>query len=135
MSRQREIPVIFRKWPESEGGGVIALFPTALGTSDYYTCDSYETIGQHGSADPVGVIERTKPAKPSEYADLLAELKSIGYRNLKIYQKYQRSFLDRRRAELARLHTYTEKTRVQRKRKVKPSRRQDNSPVSLRGIR
>jgi len=98
-----KLPVIFRKWPESEGGDIIALFPTMTGTNDPYTCNSYEHVGQHGSAEPIGVIQRTKLAKPSEYADLLKELHQIGYRNLDVKQKYQHSYLEDRRRELARM--------------------------------
>lgn len=94
-------PVIFRKWPTGEGGDVIALFPTLLGTMDPYTCSSYEAVGQHGAADPWGVINRTKSAKPSEYADLKEELeKSIGYDDLVVYQRLQSSFLEERKRAL-----------------------------------
>ena len=41
--------VLFRKWPDSEGGGIIALFPYLAGTSDLATCESYEHAGQHGA--------------------------------------------------------------------------------------
>jgi len=94
-------PVMFRKWPEKEGGGIIALFPTEPGTSDPYTCDSYESIGRHGSADPVGVIRATKPAKPAEYADLMKELHSIGYRNLVVYHRYQYGWIGVVKAKIA----------------------------------
>jgi len=99
-------PVIFRKWkprPEyaEEGGDIIALFPTELGTNDPYTCSSYQHVGQHGSAEPLGVIQGTKLAKPSEYADLLKELKGIGYDDLKVYQRYQDDFLAERKRKLA----------------------------------
>jgi hypothetical protein len=94
-------PVIFRKWPENEGGDVIALFPTLLGTMDPYTCSSYERVGQHGAADPWEVITRTKSAKPDEYADLKEELeKSVGYDDLVVYQRLQSSFLEERRRTL-----------------------------------
>ena len=41
-------------------------------------------MGQHGTADYAHVISRTKPAKPEEYEDLLAELKTRGYDNLRV---------------------------------------------------
>lgn len=99
-------PVIFRKWYRKEDGAgegndIIALFPTELGTNDPYTCFSYEHIGQHGSAEPIGIIQRTKAAKPAEYADLLAELKGVGYDDLKVYAKYQYDFLRERERKLA----------------------------------
>ena len=72
--------VLFRKWPESEGGGIIALFPYLAGTtSDLATCESYEHAGQHGAADLAGVMELTRPATPDEYAALHAELTHAPY--------------------------------------------------------
>jgi hypothetical protein len=71
--------VIFRKWPASEGGGIIALFPYVPGTNDPFTCQSYEHVGQHGSADCRGVVGRTVPATPGEYAPLRRELESYPY--------------------------------------------------------
>lgn len=100
----RETPVIFRKWPAKDGGDVIALFPANPGTPDPYTCDSYQHIGQHGSAEPHGVMRVTTPAKPAEYASLRRELEGApyGYR-LKIYSRLQSSFLKMRRDELAKM--------------------------------
>lgn len=94
-------PVMFRKWSKAEGGSIIALFPTILGTNDPYTCSSYEHIGQHGSAEPVGLIQRTTKATPAEYKDLMKELHSIGYRNLVVYDRYQHDWLENRRKQLA----------------------------------
>lgn len=72
--------VLFRKWPESEGGGVIALFPYQAGTtSDLAACESFEHAGQHGAADLAGVMELTGPATPDEYAALYAELTGAPY--------------------------------------------------------
>lgn len=69
--------VIFRKWPKSEGGDVIALFPCDPATNEY-DCDSYQHIGQHGAAS-LDLVWRTKLAKPEEYADLKRELESAPY--------------------------------------------------------
>jgi hypothetical protein len=77
-------PVIFRKFPESEGGEVIALFPYDK-EGDYGQMGSYMHTGQHGAASHM-LVYRTKPAKPAEYASLKAELEGIGYR-LKVLQK------------------------------------------------
>lgn len=66
--------VIFRQWPN---GDVIALFPEVPATRDGYTCQSYEHVGQHGSANLAAVIKATKPAV--DYADIAAELVRIGY--------------------------------------------------------
>lgn len=66
--------IIFRKWVGS--GGIIALLPD--NPSNPGMVDMYEHIGQHGEGSP-GIIRATALAKPQEYADLLAELKQIGY--------------------------------------------------------
>jgi len=108
-------PVIFRKWPEREGGEVIALFPTLVGTMNPYTCMSYLHIGQHGSTDLQEVVWVTKPAKPAEYADLLEELKSIGYDDLVIYQKLQYRWIDERRKALAEYSQPTRKPKTKSK--------------------
>jgi len=46
------------------------------------------------------VMRMSKPAKPSEYADLLAEMKQVGYDDLKVYNRLQYWFLDARRENL-----------------------------------
>jgi hypothetical protein len=72
--------VIFRKWPAREGGGIIALFPyESASVVNPYVCQSYEHVGQHGAADCQGVISRTRPASPDEYAALMRELESAPY--------------------------------------------------------
>ena len=71
--------VIFRKW-RAEPKTVIALFPYEPGTPDPATCQSYEHMGQHGSADPSGVIYATRPATQEEYGSLRRELESAPYR-------------------------------------------------------
>ena len=124
-------PVIFRKWPKREGGDVIVLFPTLVGTMDPYTCESYEHVGQHGSADPQAVVWATKPAKPAEYADLLEELKSIGYDDLVIYQKLQYRWIDERRKALAEYSRPAKKPKT----KSKTTKRKSKSPSGLRGLR
>ncbi len=126
-------PVIFRKWSESEGGGIIAIFPTELGTNDPYTSSSYEHIGQHGAADPVGLIQRTKPAKPSEYADLMTELESVGYDDLKVVQRLSPDYLTIRRKKIAGDYSVSKpKTKKPAKRK---STRSKSQGTSIRGIR
>jgi hypothetical protein len=101
-----EIPattlVIFRKWPKSEGGGILALFPYDPGTNDPYTCSCYEHIGQHGSANPGMCIAATKPAKPEEYANLKAELESEPYNYvLVVRRRLPSDAVDVRRKQLA----------------------------------
>jgi len=78
--------VIFRKW--NKGGAIIAILPDEP-TRGYPIVGAYEHVGQHGDADYWGILERTKPAQPAEYHDLLEELKSIGYEP-RIMQKLNR---------------------------------------------
>ena len=70
--------VVFRMW-RGKGGTAIALFPV-LGADENGRCESYEHVGQHGAADYDLVMSKTRPAKPSEYKDLLCELQRIGYK-------------------------------------------------------
>ena len=65
--------VIFRKFPE---GDVIALFPEQ--NEGRGTINSYMTVGQHSEASKA-LISELKPASPEEYADLMSELKKVGY--------------------------------------------------------
>ena len=60
-------------------GDVIALFPQISASVSGELCGSYMHIGQHGGATPQLVINRTRLAKPKEYAPLLKELRKIGY--------------------------------------------------------
>nr|DAX32125.1 MAG TPA: hypothetical protein [Caudoviricetes sp.] len=76
--------VIFRKF--KQGGDIIALFPEQ-GNKKNLMVGSYMRVGQHSDADYIGVIAATTPAKESEYAELLAELKSIGYDDLQITRR------------------------------------------------
>ena len=89
--------VVFRRWPGSSGGDIIALFPAQ--PADYLGrfCDAYEHIGQHGGADYYGVIEETNPVSDDEAADLIRELERIGYR-LKSIKRVSRKHHDARRA-------------------------------------
>jgi hypothetical protein len=69
--------VIFRK---DKDGEIFALFPELPGTNESHTCQSYQHIGQHGSADYTHCIRATSPAKLEEYNELHKELTRIGYR-------------------------------------------------------
>jgi hypothetical protein len=77
MKTQR---VIFRKWKGN--GDVIAYFPDQ---PDGPFIMSYQHVGQHGGATYPN--RDTIPATPEEYAPLLAELRSIGYDNLRIVSR------------------------------------------------
>jgi len=69
--------VVFRQWRHS--GDVIALFPELPADLGGDCCDSYEHCGQHGGADYHHVVRQTKPCSPDDAADLVAELRTIGY--------------------------------------------------------
>lgn len=78
--------VVFRKWPN---GQIIALFPEVKHTGPY--CSSYEPVGQHGGADYTGVVGRTSPATPREYAELKSELENHCKYVLEVKQRWQRN--------------------------------------------
>jgi hypothetical protein len=83
--------VVFRRWPKSQGGGIIALFPDIPSDSAGRFCLSYEHVGQHGGADYQGLIGITKPVQESseELENLTEELQGRGY-NLKIIHRRAR---------------------------------------------
>ena len=76
--------VMFRK---EKGGNIYAVFPY-LSWQRNYEVMGYAHMGQHQSCQWDYVIEKTKPAKPKEYANLYRELSSIGYR-LKVIKRAQ----------------------------------------------
>jgi hypothetical protein len=80
--------VIFRKW---RNGDIIALFPEISTDVHNWFCQSYEHVGQHGSADYSGVVYNTVPATPDEYCNLLQELKAIGYDDLIVRKRFNRT--------------------------------------------
>lgn len=81
--------VVFRRWKD---GDIIALFPDAPWSRYDYSTTSYMHVGQHGAADYAGVIAATRPARENEYRDLLAELKAIGYTDLRVVQRARPKF-------------------------------------------
>ncbi len=94
-------PVIFRKYPNSRGGEVVALFPEEPASEDGRTCACYVHVGQHGEADPSHVVAATRPAKPEEYADLKAELEAPPYRyKLRVCARLNHTFAAARRIAL-----------------------------------
>ena len=82
--KTNQIRVVFRRW---KNGDVIALFPDISADNLNRYCESYEHVGQHSGADYKGVIKQTTPATENEYSSLLAELRRIGYDNLKIVKR------------------------------------------------
>ena len=81
--------VVFRKWKD---GDIIALFPDEPWSRCDYSTTSYMHVGQHGAADYAGVIADTRPAREEEYHDLLAELKTIGYTDLRVVKRARPKF-------------------------------------------
>lgn len=83
MAKRRNkesVPVLFRA--ERSGqfkGDVTAVFPCE---KEYRPGDvtCYAHIGQHGACSLQWMLQKTRPAKPSEYAALAAELRQIGYK-------------------------------------------------------
>ena len=57
-------------------GTILAYFPRTLHNAMSMTC--YAHIGQHSQAAPE-YVRKLKKATPEQYADLKAELESIGY--------------------------------------------------------
>jgi hypothetical protein len=70
------IPVIFRC--DRNGSHVTAVFPTLPSDARGYEMTCYEHIGQHSGCSH-DWYRTTRPASLGEYADLSAELQSIGY--------------------------------------------------------
>ena len=92
------LPVIFRAEKSGEHKGeVTAVFPTQPGnsSSDFTV---YAHLGQHGVGTFPWYQQRTRAAKPSEYAPLLRELRQIyeqsPYKDdrvrLKVYSRFTR---------------------------------------------
>lgn len=74
--------IIFRKWKDN--GDIIALFPDlnySNGCANKGNIMSYMHVGQHGEASEAILRNRglLVTATKEESADLLAELKRIGY--------------------------------------------------------
>lgn len=93
--------VIFRIWPKSKGGDVIALFPQHAATAGKPEhCLSYQHIGQHGGADLFGLTCDLRLATPEEYADLKSELESLGY-SLRVCKRTNETDRMMRERELA----------------------------------
>ena len=87
---------IFRKFPE---GDIIALFPEIPGTNQYWTCQSYQHIGQHGACDTIHITMITKPTTKEESAGLFNELKRIGY-DMKVIKRFRYSHMITRMEQL-----------------------------------
>lgn len=92
--------VIFRVDERDNQKEIIAVFPELAGDMNAYkTCGGYVHMGQHVtiSAD---IPDWTRPATPEEYQDLLAELVSIGYDDLRVVKKMTRQDLEKRKEQV-----------------------------------
>jgi hypothetical protein len=85
--------VVFRMDRE---GVVFALFPDLPADYQGVYCTCYQHIGQHCAADYYGCIRHSRPATPTEFADLLAELTQRGY-EMTIKRRASSAMHDRRR--------------------------------------
>jgi hypothetical protein len=92
--------VIFRRWKGARHTSAIALFPEIPATVNPAHCLSYETIGQHGAADPQYIMFDTRPAKGGGVERLRAELERAGY-ELQEIKRLPRRALEIRRAALS----------------------------------
>ena len=98
--REPKTLVIFRVWRNGYGkSDVIALFPTIPADADSRFCLSYEHIGQHGAAEPLGVVQATRPATKREAQPLLRELRKIGY-NLQVVARLRSCHYEARKSAL-----------------------------------
>jgi len=77
--------VVFRKFKDD--GALIALFPEVPWNAGKGTVTSYMHVGQHGDACYGHVIAASRPAREEEYRPLLAELKSLGYDDLRVMMR------------------------------------------------
>jgi hypothetical protein len=99
LLKDEQTRIIFRVDERDKGFEVIAVFPAMAGDMNpYRTCAGYMHIGQHTTIS-VDVMSWTRPAKPEEYKNLLAELVSVGYDNLKIMKRFTRQDLESRKAQ------------------------------------
>lgn len=77
---QRTTIVVFRKWNQTNGGDIIALFPEEVAAMDSSVCSSYMHLGQHSAASVnLCSSRRTVRAREDEYKDLAKELTDLGY--------------------------------------------------------
>lgn len=92
MAEEKTV-VLFRKYPE---GDILAIFPEIPSDRWGYECMVYQHLGQHGGGDVRGMMQATKPAKPSEYKDLKRELEQIGY-DLEVRERISPAMHEKRR--------------------------------------
>lgn len=78
MEERTAVKVSFRADKSGQfKDSVTAVIEDGDGRGWVKTC--YAHVGQHGTCHRDWYRDRTRPAKPEEYADLLKELEAIGY--------------------------------------------------------
>ncbi len=85
--------VIFRM---DRTGVIFALFPELPADYQGLYCTCYQHVGQHCAADYFGCIADSRPAHPTEYDSLFAELTQRGY-DMTIRLRASSAMHDRRR--------------------------------------
>jgi hypothetical protein len=93
-----QVVVLFRRGVRKGDTDVFALFPQLPADNEGDLCTCYQHIGGHGAASYHGCMGSSRPAREDEYADLLRELRRIGY-NLIIRTRATARMHDARRAE------------------------------------
>ena len=95
LEAQTRVAVVFRmdKPPHSD---VFALMPEMATDTEGHYCACFQHVGQHSSADYRGCMERSRPATPEEYADLLEEMTRRGYA-VTVVQRATQTMHNRRR--------------------------------------
>lgn len=73
------VVVLFRRGVHKDNTDVFALFPQLPADAGGKYCTCYQHVGGHGSADYHGCMGSSRPARDDEFADLLRELRRIGY--------------------------------------------------------
>lgn len=72
------VKVLFRKYPTSRGGDVIAVLPQTM--SQYDAAVTYwDPMSGHGYAPYRGLLAASRPATSLEYAPVLVAMRRIGY--------------------------------------------------------
>lgn len=79
--------VNFRKWPEDEGGDVIALMvDNPAHPQDLAMVGSYQHVGQHSDAS-AALFDDLEQAHPGDFEPLKRELEGLGY-VLRVFDYY-----------------------------------------------
>lgn len=77
--------VVFRRFKDR--GDIVALFPNLINYPDG-GCESYQHVGQHGSADYNHCMKCSVAATNEESAALKLELEGLGY-NLDVKKRHR----------------------------------------------